>query len=141
MVQTYIGAPIVRKEDVRFLTGKAQFVDDVKLPHMLHAAILRSLHPHARILTIDATAALQIAGVVAVFTFQDIAETVEPRPIPMRRGSYSGLERFLQYALARDKVRYVGEPGRRLLKECPAAFEFCDLYPVLDYGYYGKQRE
>ncbi|MFQ6026354.1 MAG: xanthine dehydrogenase family protein molybdopterin-binding subunit [Dehalococcoidia bacterium] len=110
MVQTYIGAPIGRKEDVRFLTGKAQFVDDVNLPHMLHAAILRSLHAHARILNIDASAALQIAGVVAVFTFQDIAETVEPRPIPMRRGSYSGLEQFLQYALARDKVRYVGEP-------------------------------
>ena len=50
MAQTYIGAPIRRKEDKRFLTGKGQFVDDVKLPNMLHGAILRSPHAHARIL-------------------------------------------------------------------------------------------
>ena len=46
---TYIGAPIARKEDLRFLTGRARYVDDVKLPGMLHAAIVRSPHAHARI--------------------------------------------------------------------------------------------
>lgn len=110
MTQTYIGAPIVRREDGRFLMGRARYVDDIQLPHMLHAAILRSPHAHARLLNIDASAALNIPGVVAVFTFEDIADTVEPRPIPMRRGSYSGLDRFLQYPLAREKVRYVGDP-------------------------------
>ncbi|MCI0879413.1 MAG: xanthine dehydrogenase family protein molybdopterin-binding subunit [Chloroflexi bacterium] len=110
MSQSYIGAPVTRREDVRFLTGKATFVDDVELPHMLHAAVLRSSHAHARILGIDTAAALEIPGVVAVFTFQDIVNTVDPRPIPMRRGSFSGLERFLQYPLAGDKVRYVGDP-------------------------------
>ena len=110
MSQSYIGAPVTRREDVRFLTGKATFVDDVELPHMLHAAVLRSSHAHARILGIDTAAALEIPGVVAVFTFQDIVNTVEPRPIPMRRGAFSGLERFLQYPLAGDKVRYVGDP-------------------------------
>ena len=110
MAQTYIGAPIARKEDVRFLTGKASFVDDVKQPGMLHAAVLRSPHAHARVLSIEPQAALEIEGVEAVFTFQDIAATVEPRPIPLRRGVYEGLAPFLQYALARDKVRYVGEP-------------------------------
>ncbi len=105
MAQNYIGIPVTRREDVRFLTGKARFVDDVKLPHMLHAAILRSPHAHARVLSIESAAALEVPGVVAVFTFQDIANTVEPRPIPMRRGSYSGLERFLQYPLGGDKVR------------------------------------
>ena len=85
MAQTYIGTSVTRREDVRFLTGKARFVDDVELPHMLHAAILRSPHAHARVLGIDPAAALEIPGVVAVFTFQDIADTVEPRPIPMRR--------------------------------------------------------
>ena len=108
--QPYIGSPVLRKEDLRFLTGTARYVDDVKLPHMLHAAILRSPHAHARLLSIDPSAALEMEGVEAVFTFQDIVQTVEPRPIPMRRGSYSGLERFLQYPLAGEKVRYVGEP-------------------------------
>ena len=69
MTQTYIGAPIRRREDVRFLTGKATFVDDIKLPYMLHAAILRSTQAHARITAIDASRALAISGVVAVFTF------------------------------------------------------------------------
>jgi len=108
--QPYIGSPVLRKEDLRFLTGTARYVDDVKLPHMLHAAILRSPHAHARVLSIDPSAALEMEGVEAVFTFQDIVQTVEPRPIPMRRGSYSGLERFLQFPLAGEKVRYVGEP-------------------------------
>ena len=110
MAQTYIGASIVRREDIRFLTGTAKFVDDVKLPNMLHAAVLRSDHAHARIRSIDPREALKLDGVVAAFTFQDIANTLEPRPIPMRRGSFSGLERFLQYPLANEKVRYVGEP-------------------------------
>ena len=58
MAQTYIGAPVRRREDVRFLTGKATFVDDIKLPYMLHAAILRSTQAHARIMAIDASRAL-----------------------------------------------------------------------------------
>ncbi len=108
MAQTYIGAPIRRREDVRFLTGKATFVDDIKLSHMLHAAILRSPQAHARIMAIDASLALAIPGVVAVFTFQDIASYA--KPIPIRLYPLAGLERFLQYPLAREKVRYVGEP-------------------------------
>ena len=58
MDQTYIGAPIRRREDFRLLTGKATFTDDIKLPQMLHAAILRSPHAHARITSIDAARAL-----------------------------------------------------------------------------------
>jgi aerobic carbon-monoxide dehydrogenase large subunit len=75
---------------------------------MLHAAILRSPHAHARIIAIDATQALALPGVVAVFTFQDIAPLA--KPIPLRLYPLPGLEQFLQYPLARDKVRYVGEP-------------------------------
>ena len=110
MVQTYIGAPITRKEDVRFLTGRATFTDDVKAQHLLHAAILRSPHAHARVLSIDSTKALELPGVVAVFTAQDIADAIEPRPIPIRLVPLAGLEKFLQYPLSIDgKVRYVGE--------------------------------
>jgi carbon-monoxide dehydrogenase large subunit len=108
MDQTYIGAPIRRREDLRLLTGRATFTDDIKLPHMLHAAILRSPHAHARIVSIDATRAQAIAGVVAVFTYQDIAPYA--KPIPIRLYPLPGLERYLQHPLARDRVRYVGEP-------------------------------
>ena len=107
MDQTYIGAPVRRREDFRLLTGRATFTDDIKLPQMLHAALLRSPHAHARILSIDASRAQAMPGVVAVFTFQDI--TPIAKPIPMRLYRLPGLERFLQYPLARDKVRYVGE--------------------------------
>ena len=108
MVQKYIGSPIRRGEDVRFLTGKANFVDDIKLPNMLHAAILRSPHAHARIKAVDVTRARSTAGVTAIFTFEDIAPFA--KPIPVRLYLLPGLEQFLQYPLARDKVRYVGEP-------------------------------
>jgi carbon-monoxide dehydrogenase large subunit len=108
MEQTYIGAPIRRREDLRLLTGRATFTDDIKLPHMLHAVFLRSTHAHARLISIDATRALALPGVVAVFTFQDIAALA--KPIPIRLYPLPGLERFLQYPLARDTVRYVGDP-------------------------------
>ena len=108
MDQTYIGAPMRRREDFRLLTGQATFTDDIKLPHMLHAAILRSPHAHARLTAIDATRALAIPGVVTVFTFQHIAPLA--KPIPVRLYPLPGLEQFLQYPLARDRVRYVGEP-------------------------------
>jgi carbon-monoxide dehydrogenase large subunit len=107
MAQAYIGAPIPRPEDIRFLTGRATFVDDIKLPHMLHAAIVRSTQAHARIVSVDTARAQTIPGVVAIFTLQDIAPYA--RPIPVRLYPLPGLERFLQYPLARDKVRYVGE--------------------------------
>ena len=108
MDQTYIGAPIRRREDFRLLTGKATFTDDIKLPHMLHATILRSPHAHARITSIDAARALALPGTIAVFTFQDIASWA--KPIPLRLYPLPGLEHFLQYPLAHDRVRYVGEP-------------------------------
>jgi carbon-monoxide dehydrogenase large subunit len=108
MRQSHIGVPIRRREDIRFLTGKATFVDDITLPQMLHAAILRSTQAHARIIAIDAARALAMPGVAAVFTFQDIAPFA--KPIPIRLYPLPGLERFCQYPLPRDKVRYVGEP-------------------------------
>ena len=108
MAQPYIGTPVRRQEDMRFLTGKATFVDDITLPQMLHAAILRSPQAHARINAIDASQALAIPGVAAVYTYADIASLA--KPIPVRLYPLEGLERFLQYSLAQDKVRYVGEP-------------------------------
>jgi carbon-monoxide dehydrogenase large subunit len=103
-----IGVAMTRREDRRFLTGRATFVDDIKLPHMLHAAVLRSPHAHARIRSIDTTAALAIDGVEAVFTYADMAPCA--KTIPVRLYPLPGLERFLQHPMANDKVRYVGEP-------------------------------
>ena len=108
MVQQYIGAPVRRKEDVKFLTGTGEYIDDIKLPGMLHATILRSPHAHARIINIDASQALAIPGVRSVYTFDDIAPVA--KPIPVRVFALSGLEKYLQLPLARDKVRYAGEP-------------------------------
>ena len=134
MAQTYIGAPIRRREDRRFLTGRGQFVDDVKLPNMLHAAILRSPHAHARIRSIDAAAALAMEGVVAVLTYEDIVAAVEPRPIPVRLRAYSDLLKYLQYPLAHRKVRYVGDPVAVVVAESRYLAEDALDAVVVDYG-------
>src|SRR5205814_1656064 len=64
----YFGASVKRREDPRFLRGEARYVDDVKLPGMLHVAFLRSPHAHARLAAIRTTAAAAMPGVVRVFT-------------------------------------------------------------------------
>jgi len=69
----YMGNSVLRKEDPPLLTGQANFTDDIRLPGMLHFALLRSPHAHARIRSIDASAAKERPGVVAVFTGEDLA--------------------------------------------------------------------
>ena len=64
----YVGKPVNRVEDPALVAGTAQFIDNLELPGMLHCAILRSPHPHARIVRIDASAALALEGVAAVAT-------------------------------------------------------------------------
>ena len=110
-----IGASVLRLEDQRFLQGKGRFVDDVQLPHMLHAALLRSPHAHAHVRAIDAEAARALPGVTAVYTFADLPADL--KPIPVRLNPYGSLEPFLQYPLADDKVRYVGEPVALVIAE------------------------
>src|SRR3989442_14912608 len=73
------GKAIKRREDPRFITGRGQYVDDVKLPGMTYAAFVRSQHAHAKIRRIDASAALKHPGVVAVFTGKDMTG-VNPLP-------------------------------------------------------------
>ncbi len=131
MVQQYIGASITRKEDERFLTGRATFVDDVKLPGMVHATFVRSPHAHARIVAIDTAAALAMPGVVAVFTYDDIASLA--KPIPVRLYPLPSLEPFLQYPLAQDKVRYVGDPVAIVIADSRYVAE--DALDVIDVTY------
>jgi len=74
MTENGIGAAVRRKEDQRFITGKGQYTDDINRPHQLYAHIIRSPYPHARIGSIDSSAALAIPGVVAVLTGKDMAD-------------------------------------------------------------------
>ena len=105
--QSYIGQPILRREDVRFVTGRGEYLDDIRMPGMLHAAILRSPHSHARVRGINTAAALALGGVVAVFTHEDMADLL--KPIPMRVFPLPGLENYLQTPLSADTVRHAGE--------------------------------
>ncbi len=103
-----VGASVKRKEDPRLITGTGQYLDDIKLPGMAHVAILRSPHAHARIRSIDVTAARTLPGVVDVVTGADLVESVNPLPCAMPAG---GVENHLatHRVLAVDKVRYVGD--------------------------------
>jgi carbon-monoxide dehydrogenase large subunit len=102
-----IGASVKRKEDPRLLAGRGCFVDDVRAPGMLHAVIVRSPHAHARITRIDAAAAKAAPAVVSVILADDLPAI---GTIPIRLGAKPSLVPFLQPVLARDRVRYVGEP-------------------------------
>jgi carbon-monoxide dehydrogenase large subunit len=103
----YIGARVKRKDDVMLLRGLGKYVGDIHRAGMMHAAVLRSTHAHARIVTIDAAAALKLPGVIGVLTAADIADQ---KTIPMRTGRIPGLERSQQTPMATTKVRYVGDP-------------------------------
>ena len=92
-------------EDKRILTGRGQFVDDLRLPRMVHAAFLRSPVPHALLTSVDVTAARQAPGVVAVLTAEDLHPVLHAMPVSM-----AGATAPVFHALASDRVRYVGDP-------------------------------
>ena len=98
-----IGTRMLRKEDPRFLAGRGRFIDDITLPNMAHAAALRSPHAHARIRSIDKSAAEALPGVVAVITGEEAARETGPLPCfanpPVE-----------QRCIALGRVRHVGEP-------------------------------
>src|ERR1700681_4695585 len=109
----WFGASIKRKEDPDLLTGAGRYVDDIKLPGMLHAVVLRSPHAHAGIRGIDKRAALALPGVHAVFTFADLPPSwprtavIWPRTRP--RWSRSISSRCRQRPIASRRWR----PARR----------------------------
>src|SRR6267378_5984026 len=111
----YFGAAVRRREDPRFLRGEGRFVDDVTLPGVLQAAFLRSPHAHARIVAIRAERAKTMPGVAAVFTHADLARWMKPLPLfgaappGLAAAVKFDLRQAPQYALARERVRHVGE--------------------------------
>ncbi|AJY73501.1 xanthine dehydrogenase family protein molybdopterin-binding subunit [Paenibacillus beijingensis] len=118
----WIGKSVARKEDYPLLTGKGKFVADLKADHMLHACFLRSPYAHAHIRSIDTGKAVQMAGVYGVWTSEDLKELGEIEPLamlPLSLREKVSLKRreWTQPALAKGKVRFVGEPVAVLLAE------------------------
>jgi carbon-monoxide dehydrogenase large subunit len=103
----FIGSPVERIEDLRFLKGRGRFVDDIGGKDTLHAAILRSAVAHGRIRSIDVRAALKRPGVHAVITAADIGAVPV---ITLRQELLDDFKPYQQPVIAHDKVRYVGEP-------------------------------
>ena len=117
---TYIGARMKRLEDPKFIQGQAAFIDDLRLPGMLRAVVVRSPHAHARILSIDTAQAEAAAGVTAVVTAEHLADTVGHVPVQFtpRNPSENPPPHPL---LASGKVRYVGEAVALVIAETRAA--------------------
>ena len=112
----FVGRSVTRLEDAPMLTGRGRYAADVSFPRELHMRVVRSSHAHARIVAIDAGAARELPGCVAVWTSEDVAEIP---PIDFRSTRVQGLEPHRQPVLARDRVRYVGEPVAVVFAEDP----------------------
>ena len=109
MTTRIFGSGIRRREDPRLITGRAAYTDDIKLPGMVHAAILRSPYAHANIIkSVDTSEAAQQPGVVAVYTGQDTEGTLNGLPCAWLIPN-SDLKTPEHPAIAKDRVRYVGD--------------------------------
>ena len=110
---TFIGASVERREDLRFLRGRGIYVDDLQVPGLLYAVILRSSVAHGRLRSVDVSGALKIAGVHAVITAKDMTSKDYPSGVPivpMRLQPLPEFQPYEQPVIAYQKVRYVGEP-------------------------------
>lgn len=139
MAKKIFGEKIRRLEDPRLLTGQAQFIDDIEIPGMLHAAFFRSDYAHARIKSIDVSAALKRPGVVAVYTAKDFGEFWKPGPLqvpPPAAIPGAVFNARTLVPIAKDKVRFSGEPiaviiaESRYIAEDAFADIFVDLEPL-----------
>jgi len=115
-----IGRPRKRTEDLRFLTGRGQFLDDLAIEGVVHACILRSPHAHARVRGVETGEAAACPGVLAVLTGADQAgDNIAPLPPLERANEHTGEPfAFTPYpALATDRVRHVGQPVAMVIAE------------------------
>lgn len=119
MATRYFGERIKRNEDPRLLTGQGLYVDDVDLPNMLHVAFVRSPYAHARINNIDVSQALGREGVVAVYTANDLGDYWKPGPLLVSPPPVDDIvfNEKTQVPLAKDKVKFAGEPIVMVLAE------------------------
>ncbi len=119
----HVGRALRRKEDPRLITGRARYVDDISLPGTLWAAIVRSPEAHAKITSIDTSAAKERADVHAVFTGRDLSDLIGPLPCAWVPPGVE-LNNPEHWPLARDEVNHVGDPVAVVLGE--------DRYAVID---------
>lgn len=134
MAERVFHKSILRNEDPQILAGKAQYLDDIELPGMLYAAFKRSDYAHARLKSIDVSEARALPGVIGVYTAEDFGDLVKPGPLQVppptaiKGATYSS--RTLM-PIAKDKVRYSGEPVAVVIAESRyIAEDACDyIYP------------
>jgi len=107
MSDNYIGKRVKRTEDPRLIKGLAHYVDDISLPGTLHVAFVRSIYAHAKINSIDTSAALGLPGVVAVYTGKDVSDKIGAVPCA---SALPELKVPDHRVLATDKVYFVGHP-------------------------------
>jgi len=129
--ERYTGASIKRSEDPRILTGAGRYVDDIKLPGMLHAAFVRSPLAHGLVLSVDVSAAQALPGVVAVLTGADLEAMTVPAPDPLLALFSTGGPTPEFTLLATDKVRFMGDPVAVVVAESRyLAEDGCELVEV-----------
>src|SRR5262245_54728753 len=128
-----VGARVLRSEDPRLLTGRGEFVDDIRLPGMLHAGFVRASHAHARIRGIDASSALAVPGVHAVLTAADMPAAMRNARMPVLVPIPFAKFPLTQYASARDEVCYVGEPIAIVIAESRYVAEDAAACVEVDY--------
>lgn len=108
MTTKLFGEPVRRREDPRLLTGQGRFLDDLGA-HALEAAFVRSPHAHARIRDVDVSAALDVDGLVAIYTWEDLPDLLA-QPLPLLIPHPALTHGRTAHPLAHDLVRHVGEP-------------------------------
>jgi len=136
MKQFGIGQPVRRVEDRRFITGRGNYLDDISRPRQAYAFMLRSPHAHARIRRVDPAAAITAAGVLAVFTGEDLArDGLGTIPclsaVTNRDGSAATLPPHP--AIVRDRVRHVGDTVAMVIGESLAAARDAAELIAVDY--------
>jgi carbon-monoxide dehydrogenase large subunit len=136
VAEKFVHKSVLRIEDPRILTGQVQYMDDIELPGMIHAAFKRSDYAHARIKSIDVSEAKQLPGVIGVYTAADFGDLIKPGPLQVPpptaiKGSTFQIRTTMPIAV--DKVRYSGEPVAIVLAESRyIAEDACD-YIYIDY--------
>jgi carbon-monoxide dehydrogenase large subunit len=125
MAKFGIGQGIKRIEDRRLLRGSGRYQDDANVPGQAHAVLVRSMHAHAMIRAIDASAARALPGVIAVFTADDIGDSLGTMQMTLKRKRPDGSPQFTSphRGLTKGRVRYVGDPIAMVIAESRAAAE------------------